>query len=99
MIKFNEIKDNRITRTIIGLPSSADITGYLPVKDFIDSKIILYEDCDNGVMFIRDAGYTKISNLIEQGVSGFDNGTGDLPASLSRSIKFNDLIFNDNKNI
>jgi len=89
MIKFENIGDKS---NIIGLPTSEDISDHIPAIDFVDGKNIMLEDVDDGVVHIYDCGYVKISNLIEQGIVGFDNGDGHHQgARLFNPIKFNDL--------
>lgn len=90
MIRFKDIEKQK---GIIGLPESANISSHIPAKDFIDDKIITVEDVNDGVIYLVDCGFTKISNLVDQGIDGFDNGNGEHPASLYNIIKFNHLSF------
>jgi len=74
-ILFDEINDSRITRTIIGCPSSTDITSFIDPEsdwggvDYLTGEKIKYEDCDNGVIYFNQK-MVKISSLKQIGVIG-----------------------------
>lgn len=75
----NSIKDNRITRTIFGLPSSCDITSYISPEDKwgavdkLDGKKITSEDLDDGVLYLTDEqAFYKIESLKNVGFEGMD---------------------------
>jgi len=72
-------KSQRITRTIIGMPSSCDITSYIgPDEDWgsvdnWDKEIITFEDVDDGIVYFKDGDkFYKIKSLIDMGFSGLD---------------------------
>ena len=84
---FKNIESNRITRTILGLPSSSDISYFIECKyiDPLDGEIITLEDIDKGSIMVGDDLY-KISSLIDVGVIGFRSH------SLFSPISEDDLI-------
>ena len=92
-ILFDEISNNRIARTIIGCPSSTDITSYIDPEsdwgavDYLTGEKIKYEDCDNGVIYFNQK-IIKISSLKQIGVVGLRC------ESLHRSLDESNFIYN-----
>ncbi len=75
-VLFKDLKNNRITRTILGIPSSADITSYIDEDDtkttidYIDREPLTFKDVDRGVIYLQKEGMTKILNLKWMGYVG-----------------------------
>lgn len=69
-----------MTRTIIGMPSSCDITSYISPEDSwgavdtIDNKKITFEDVDDGVIYVQDENmFYKIKSLVKAGFEGIED--------------------------
>lgn len=92
-VLFDEISNSRMTRTIIGCPSSTDITSYIDPEndwgsvDYLTGEKIKYEDCDNGVIYFNQK-MVKISSLKQIGVIGLRC------ESLHRSLDESNFIYN-----
>jgi len=87
------IKNERITRVIIGMPSSCDITSYIGpddewgATDCYDNKKITFEDVDDGIIYFNDEEkFYKIGSLEKMGYNGIEVD------SLYGIIKTNNLI-------
>ena len=68
MKNLENIRDIRLTRTIIGKPSSMDMSDIFEneIKDFLTGEFITHENFDNDyVIFIKDMGYTRRNSLLE----------------------------------
>ena len=77
IVNLSEIKDTRITRTILGMPSSCDITSYISPEDSwgaidgIDKQKITFEDVDEGVLYVHDENmFYKVKSLLKTGFKG-----------------------------
>ena len=77
IVKFTEIKDSRMTRTILGMPSSCDITSYIGPEDTwgavdgLDNQKITFEDVDEGIIYVHDEHmFYKIKSLQKVGFKG-----------------------------
>lgn len=66
MIYLKDIKDTRITRTIIGRSSSVDVSVLSEVEyfDCFTDERLTVEDCDEGLIYFSDGQeYAKLSSL------------------------------------
>ena len=75
-VLFDDFSDGgRITRTIIGLSSSTDITSWIDPEsdwgavDYLTNDKIKYEDCDSGLVYVSEK-MVKFSSLKEIGIVG-----------------------------
>jgi len=80
-VYFDKLKESqRITRVIIGMPSSHDITSEIdPNEDWgaidsIDRKKITFEDVDEGVVYFSDEprSFYKVKTLKGLGFAGLE---------------------------
>lgn len=90
MIYFKDIVDNRISRTIIGKPSSTDVSIFSDEDhyDYFCGEKMTVEDCDQGLIYLSDVNrYVKINNL-----ENFE-GIGIDVDDLHECITSKDLVF------
>lgn len=98
-VLFNNIRNERISRVILGVSFSADINSYIDpdsewgAVDFLSGEKLHFEDCDNGVIRFIDLpegkNICKLSSLINEGYSGVKLVDG---TDLSFPITTNQLI-------